>query len=228
VNEIIKSDPAIDIQSEWYVHFLDECRTHVHVTRNIWRWEIIKARHGLGQLIVEAAAEHEISINNLINQLSVDMDYAPRTLYYCTEFYTAFPRLEDCPIGESAVWQNVIDLLPHKELSEKTTREERVIKAVASSKPNKDLLKKYHEYIRRHGCVLCKKPNKEEIVDPHHFPHTKGAGGKDWHVIPLCRAHHQMWQSDSIGLLETEKDRIFSYLYDTIWALFGINIKEKN
>ncbi len=215
----------IDTTAEWYRAFVDECKTHVHVTRNVWRWEIIKARHGLGQLITAASKEHNISINNLIGQLSVDMDYAPRTLYYCAEFYQAFPNMDDCPIGESAVWQQVIDLLPHKQLPENTTKKERVIQAVATSKPSKDILKKYYEYIRRHGCVLCDPPNKDDVVDPHHFPKTRGAGAKDWHVIPLCRKHHSLWQNDPVELWRTEKDKIAAYLYDTILALFTTVIK---
>lgn len=45
-------------------------------------------------------------------------------------------------------------------------------------------------WARRQPCAFCMKAGPSE---PHHYP-TRGAGGDEWGVIPLCREHHDQAQ----------------------------------
>lgn len=87
----------------------------------------------------------------------------------------------------------------------------------------------YVEFVKNHGCILRDCNDKSGVSDPHHFPRTKGAGAPDHHVIPLCRRHHTQWQNYPIDFLNTYRDDIFEYFYDTFakaFAFFNNFVKE--
>ena len=76
-------------------------------------------------------------------------------------------------------------------------------------KPTRLRDEKYLDWIRAQPCAVCLKYGAE----PHHMQ-TRGAGGSDHLVVPLCRLHHTMIHT--IGLAELE-DR----LGINLWRVVG-------
>ena len=58
-------------------------------------------------------------------------------------------------------------------------------------------------------CIICGKFGTEK----HHFPKTKGAGGKDYHVLPLCRWCHTEFHNNGKDFLWENRQHIFNYFY---------------
>lgn len=55
--------------------------------------------------------------------------------------------------------------------------------------------KLYHDWIRKNeACCICGDDNLEIA----HFPRSRGAGGSDFDVLPLCREHHQEMHDDGV------------------------------
>ncbi len=82
--------------------------------------------------------------------------------------------------------------------------------------------KTYFDFVKAHPCVTC----GGQPVDAHHFPRSKGAGGDDEYLIPLCRKCHSEEHQDSFDFLWLYKDKIFKYFYDTF--LDAYEIKKNN
>ena len=80
----------------------------------------------------------------------------------------------------------------------------------------------YIDYVRSCGCLVCGNPS-----EPHHFPKTKGAGGREQDVIPLCRKHHNE-ADDAFDFLVLYKGKIFEYFYNMFLTCFEIINGEKN
>jgi len=72
----------------------------------------------------------------------------------------------------------------------------------------------YLDYVKNCACVAC----DAFPVDPHHFPRTKGAGGDDFKVIPLCRACHSEYHNDPHRFIIDNEERIFDYFYKTFYS----------
>ncbi len=79
--------------------------------------------------------------------------------------------------------------------------------------------KEYKEYVKASPCVAC---DATEGVDAHHFPTTKGAGGDDSWVIPLCRGCHGLAHTDSYDFLWINKKNIFKYFYKVFKSCFAL------
>jgi len=81
----------------------------------------------------------------------------------------------------------------------------------------------YISFIKGTSCIIC----GDTPTDPAHFPRTRGAGGRDEDVIPLCRSCHREEDDDSFDFLWMHKDKIFKYFYDmfkksfAIWKILG-------
>lgn len=75
----------------------------------------------------------------------------------------------------------------------------------------------YVEWVRRQHCIICGK-----AAEPHHFPVTKGAGGKAVaeHVIPLCRECHTEAHDDPMGWMGTYKEKWGNYFFNVIFMLW--------
>jgi len=83
-----------------------------------------------------------------------------------------------------------------------------------------DLLKykSYTEYVKDSPCVVC----GAVPVDPHHWPVTKGAGGKEveeW-VIPLCRGCHTEFQDHKLKFLNDYSHNWAAYYYGLILKIW--------
>jgi hypothetical protein len=83
-----------------------------------------------------------------------------------------------------------------------------------------DLLKykSYIEYVKDRPCCIC----EAVPVDPHHFPVTKGAGGKEveeW-VIPMCRGCHNEFQDHKLKFLNDYAHKWGAYLYGLILKIW--------
>jgi len=78
--------------------------------------------------------------------------------------------------------------------------------------------KDYLDFVKAHPCVVC----GEREVDNAHFPRSKGAGGQDTDVIPLCRKCHSESHQDFYDFLWLNKDKIFRYFYDIVLKAFEI------
>jgi len=78
----------------------------------------------------------------------------------------------------------------------------------------------YREFVVNSPCCVCgDKPPSE----PAHFPRTKGAGGKDTHIIPLChKCHIGGYHVDPFDFLWLYKEKIFKYFYDTFLKCFEL------
>jgi hypothetical protein len=62
----------------------------------------------------------------------------------------------------------------------------------------------FHEWIRTLPCAVCPTMSGSEvssvsISEVCHFPTSKGAGGSDQRVIPLCHEHHMEQHTEGIG-----------------------------
>jgi len=75
----------------------------------------------------------------------------------------------------------------------------------------------YVEYVTAHPCCVCNDPNS----DCHHFPRTKGAGAKDYEVIPLCRKCHTEYHIDPAEFWLAYKAKIMDFFYQTIFKFGG-------
>lgn len=75
----------------------------------------------------------------------------------------------------------------------------------------------YVDWVRSQGCIICGK-----AAEPHHFPVTKGAGGKEVadHVIPLCRECHEEAHKDPLGWMTTYKAKWGNYFFNVILMLW--------
>jgi len=80
---------------------------------------------------------------------------------------------------------------------------------------------KYKEFVKASPCVACNAGD----TDAHHFPKTKGAGGRDTDLIPLCRICHTAYHVDPFDFLWVNRDKIFKYFFDLILEAYEI-IKE--
>ena len=56
---------------------------------------------------------------------------------------------------------------------------------------------RYVKYVKSSPCCVCGNVGGG-AVDPAHFPKTAGAGGKAWHVIPLCRECHTAYHGEGV------------------------------
>ena len=83
--------------------------------------------------------------------------------------------------------------------------------------------KSYLEFIKAHPCIIC----GSRGVDAHHFPRTRGAGGKDFHRIPLCRKCHTLYHKDPFDFKHLYEDQIFEYFYDTFKKAFALFREKK-
>jgi len=80
-------------------------------------------------------------------------------------------------------------------------------------------LMKYDDYlafVKAHPCILH--PTKKIGYGGHHFPRTKGHGGKehDWKRIPLCPECHSLYHSDPVDFTLTYLNQIMDYFYAVI------------
>ena len=78
--------------------------------------------------------------------------------------------------------------------------------------------KDYKDFVKSHKCITCGEKNTEG----HHFPKTKGAGGKEEWIIPLCRACHTEYHNDAYDFIFLYKDHIFEYFYNLILKCFTL------
>jgi hypothetical protein len=65
------------------------------------------------------------------------------------------------------------------------------------------------DMVKKGGCCVC----GNTPVDVAHFPRTKGAGGKDHHVIPLCRFCHTEQHNGGKDWLWENRVAIFGWFY---------------
>jgi hypothetical protein len=63
-------------------------------------------------------------------------------------------------------------------------------------KQRRQVDKDYLKLIREKPCCVC-----FGVAEPHHLV-TRGAGGSDYHTVPLCREHHS--ELHRLGLLAFE------------------------
>lgn len=82
-----------------------------------------------------------------------------------------------------------------------------------------ELTKDYLVYAKSVGCAAC---GRGDSIDQHHFPRTRGAGGDDSKVIPLCRICHTAYHADPNGFLVENKEKIFDYFYEAIFKACAI------
>ncbi len=48
-------------------------------------------------------------------------------------------------------------------------------------------------------CLVC-----DDLGEPHHVK-ARGAGGRDWHCVPLCRRHHNEGDAPNSGWLTFQR-----------------------
>jgi len=84
-----------------------------------------------------------------------------------------------------------------------------------------DIAGGYLSFVQSHPCIVCDNP----IVDAHHFPRTKGAGGLDHQVIPLCRECHTEYHNDPHEFLIKWEEKIFDYFYRVFVEAYKIIAK---
>lgn len=78
----------------------------------------------------------------------------------------------------------------------------------------------YKEFVINSPCCACGHPPKSE---PAHFPKSKGAGGRDTDIIPLChQCHIGGYHQDSYDFVYMNRDNIFKYFFDTILLAYEI------
>lgn len=84
--------------------------------------------------------------------------------------------------------------------------------------------KQFKDFVKSSPCIICGKVPS----DPHHFPITKGAGGKavDAWVIPLCREHHGEAQEGGKDWVWTYRKQWAGFLYSVIFSLMQKTLKE--
>lgn len=70
----------------------------------------------------------------------------------------------------------------------------------------------YEEYVETSPCCVCGK----SPVDKAHFPKTRGAGGLEWHVIPLCRECHREQHDGGKEWLWMWRNKITNFFFETI------------
>jgi len=76
----------------------------------------------------------------------------------------------------------------------------------------------YLSFVKAHSCITCGSGES----DPHHFPKSKGAGGREYARIPLCRKCHSQCHSDPFDFLWLYKDDIFEYFYEVFLKCFEL------
>lgn len=122
-------------------------------------------------------------------------------------------------------WLSMADMLSNSDL-DSAIREHRGLPPRTTKKEKMDeeinLVNSYKDFVKSHKCIVCDNP----VVDAHHFPRTKGAGGSDRKVIPLCRDCHIAYHSDPHRFITTFEERIFDYFYGVIFEAYKI-IKER-
>ena len=81
----------------------------------------------------------------------------------------------------------------------------------------KDLSGGYLEYVSGNGCIF----HEDRKAERAHFLKTKGAGGLDIHVIPLCHECHQMYHGMGVvSFFGRYRDNIMDYFYGLIKNLY--------
>ena len=76
---------------------------------------------------------------------------------------------------------------------------------------------RYAVWVRTFPCLCCGNSQSEAA----HFPFSKGAGGSDRHLIPLCYEHHQ--EQHTAGrdtFLARWMPQIFTWLHSFVWAYY--------
>jgi len=77
--------------------------------------------------------------------------------------------------------------------------------------------KNYINFVGEHNCILHKTRKSEKA----HFPKTKGAGGLDTHVIPLCHDCHMHYHDlGVVSFFEKYRNQICGFYYATIEELY--------
>ena len=72
--------------------------------------------------------------------------------------------------------------------------------------------KEYVEYVESCDCIF----HPGRPAEKHHYPKTKGAGAKDWKVIPLCRECHSEYHRDPYEFEYRYRNQILDFFYNLI------------
>lgn len=57
-------------------------------------------------------------------------------------------------------------------------------------------VERFQSWIRAQPCACCGR--QDDTIQAAHFPHSKGAGGQEWSVIPLCAEHHGQFHAEGV------------------------------
>lgn len=91
------------------------------------RWELIKAYHHVGQVLIEHEKEMP---KNYVKLVAEELGQKERLIYQVVQFYRRYPDLDKLPMGKNISWHKIANnLLPaHKET--KVSPEEKLMERI--------------------------------------------------------------------------------------------------
>ena len=152
----------------------------------------------------------------------LDNGYQPQYLAQLpmSNLQVVLPMIKEHPEDREA-WMEKAEALGRKDLIEEVREAKNLppLEILASDTTVDEPLMKYDDYlafVKAHNCILH--PNRKIGYGGHHFPRTKGAGGKehDWKRIPLCPECHSLFHHNPTDFLLTYQNQIFDYFYDIV------------
>ena len=125
-------------------------------------------------------------------------------------------------IANATLWIHNAEVLSESDLINEVRRVQKkppmIPKPKEVEEPQIHNFNNYIAFIRAHPCIIC----GNHGVDAHHFPRTKGAGGKNSHRIPLCRVCHSESHDDPYDFLWQHRDKIFDFFFTTFLKAFAL------
>jgi len=105
-----------ELQSQdWYFALVDDCRTIIVERGFNARWEVIQAKHEIGERIATDTDYDQYrgkpEGRKVILELSADIGWSPKEIYLCIQFFEKYPQLsqasETLPEGKAISWHKI-------------------------------------------------------------------------------------------------------------------------
>jgi len=100
---------------DWYQRLVDECQTIIVERGFNARWEVIQAKHEVGERIATDTEYDKFRGTSegraIIVQLSEDIQWSAKEIYLCIQFFEKYPSLtqacEKLPEGKAISWHKI-------------------------------------------------------------------------------------------------------------------------
>ena len=103
---------ALQLNDQWYVSLIDDCRDIIVETEFTSRWALVEGYHLLGNRILQEYENFKrvrMEDKSLVESVAESLGKKSRTIYYAIQFAREYPNLNLLPEGKNISWHHVIN-----------------------------------------------------------------------------------------------------------------------